>query len=37
MKLNLNGIVLTKESHIGGILLVTDHDADSTSSKGITR
>ncbi len=28
---------MTKESHIGAILLVTDHNADSTSSRGITR
>ncbi len=37
IKLNSEGIVLTKESHEGEILLVTDHDADSTSSKGITK
>ena len=37
IKLDSNGIVLTKESHVGGILLVTDHFADSTSSRGITR
>ncbi len=37
IKLDSDGIVLTKDSHIGGILLVTDHNADSTSSRGITR
>ena len=37
IKLDLNGIVLIKKSHIGGIFPVTDHAADSTSSKGITR
>lgn len=37
IKLNLDGIVLTKESHIGGILLVKRHDVNSTSSRGITR
>ena len=37
IKLDLNEIVLTKESHIEGILPVTDHAADSTSSRGITR
>ncbi len=37
IKLDSDGIILTKESHIDGILLVTDHDADSTSSRGITR
>lgn len=36
IKLNSDGIVLTKESHVGGILLVTGHDADSTSSRGVT-
>ena len=37
IKLDSNGIVLTKESHVGGILSVTDHAADSTSSREITR
>lgn len=37
IKLDLNGIVLTKKSHVGGILLVTDHIIDSTNSKRITR
>ena len=37
IKLDSNGIVLTKESHIEGILPVTDHAADFTSSRGITR
>ena len=37
IKLDSNEIVLTKESHVGGILPVTDHVADSTSSRGITR
>ncbi len=36
IKLDSDGIILTKESHVGGILLVTDHNADSTSSRGIT-
>ena len=37
IKLDSNGIVLTIKSHVGGILPVTDHVADSTSSKRITR
>ena len=37
IKLDSNGIVLTKRSHVGGILLVTNHAADFTSSKEITR
>lgn len=35
--LNSNRIVLTKESYVEGILLVTDHVANSTSSKEIIR
>ena len=37
IKLDSNGIVLTKKSQVGGILLVTNYAADSTNSKGITR
>ncbi len=37
IKIDSNGIVLIKKSHIGGILPVIDHDTDSTSSKGIKR
>ena len=37
IKLDSEGIVLTKESHVGGIFLVTDHNADSTCSRGITK
>lgn len=37
IKLDLDGILLTKESHVGGILLVTGRNTDSTSSRGITR
>ena len=37
IKLDSNRIVLTKESYVEGILPVTDHAANSTSSKGITR
>lgn len=37
IKLNLNGIVLTKKSYAGRILLIIDHVADSTSSKEIIR
>ena len=37
IKLDLNGIVLTKESHVGEILPVTDHTIDFTSSRGIIR
>ena len=37
IKLNSNGIVLTKESHVGGILPVIDNVTDSTCSRGITR
>ena len=37
IKLDSNNIVLTKKSHIGGILLVTDNVAESISSRGITR
>ena len=37
IKFDLNGIVLTKKSHIGDIFPITDYVADSTSSKGIIR
>ena len=37
IKCDSKGFILTKKSHRGGILLVTNHDADSTSSRGITR
>lgn len=37
IKLDSNGTVLIKESHVGGIFLVTDHNIDSTSLRGITR
>ena len=37
IKLDSDGIVLTKESHVGVVFLVTDDDADSTSSRGITK
>ena len=37
IKLDSEGIVVTKKSHVGGILPVTNRDADSTSSRGITR
>lgn len=37
IKLDSEEIVLTKESHVGGILPVTNYDADSISSRGITR
>ncbi len=37
INLDSDGIVLTKESYVSGILLVTDHNADFTSSRGITR
>lgn len=37
IKRDSNKIVLTKTSHIGGILSVTDQVANSTPSKGITR
>ena len=37
IKLNSEGIVLTKESHVGSILPITNHDTDSTSSRGITK
>ena len=37
IKLDSEGIVLTKKSHIGDILPVTNRDADSTSLRGITR
>ena len=37
IKLDSEGIVLTKESHVGGILPITNHDANSTSSRGIIR
>lgn len=35
IKLNLNGIVFTKKSHIGEIFSVTDHVVNSTNSRGI--
>ena len=37
IKLNLNGIVLTKQSHVGGILLIIDQIADFSSSREITK
>ena len=37
IKLDSNGIVLIKKSHIKEILPVTNYAADSTSSKCITR
>lgn len=37
IKLDSNSIVLTKNSHVDGILLITDHDAESTSSIGIIK
>ena len=37
IKLNFKKIILTKKSHIGCILSITNHDADSISSRGITR
>ena len=37
IKLNSNRIVLIKKSHIGEIFSVTNHVADSTSSRRITR
>ena len=37
IKLDSNGIVLMKASHVGDILPVTDNIADSTSSRGIIR
>ena len=37
IKLDSNGIVLTKKSHVGGIFLVTKHDADSTSLSEIAK
>lgn len=32
IKLDLKGIILIKKVYIGGIILVTDHNANSTSS-----
>lgn len=37
IKLNLNRIVLTKESYVKEILLITDHAADFTSLRGIIK
>ena len=37
IKLNLEGIVLKKESHIGSIFFITNYNIDSISSRGITR
>lgn len=37
IKLNSNGIILIKKSHISSILLVIDHDIDSTNLQEITR
>ena len=37
IKLDSNGIILTKKSHVSGIFSVTNHIPDSTSSKEITR
>lgn len=35
IKLNLNKIILIKNSYIGGILLITNYNTDFTSSKKI--
>ena len=37
IKFNSNKIVLIKKNYVGGILLVIDHVADSTSFRGITK
>ena len=37
IKLDLNSIVLTKKVYVGGIFLITDHIADSTSPREIIR
>ena len=37
IKLDLDGIILTKKSHVSGIFLIIGHNADFTSSTGITR
>ena len=37
IKLDLEGIILTKKSHISRIFLVIDHNSDSTSLKKITK
>lgn len=37
IKLDLKGIILTKESYVGSIVPITNHDTDSTSSREITR
>lgn len=37
IKLDLNNIYLTKNSHVGGIFLVTTHDANCTNLKRITK
>lgn len=37
IKLDLNGIVLIKNSYIGSIFLFIDYNIDFTSSKTITR
>lgn len=37
IKLDSNNIVLLKINHVGGMLPVIDHDADSTYLKGIIR
>ena len=37
INLDLKRIVLSKESHVGDIFFITNHDVDSTNSRGITR
>lgn len=37
IKLNLNKIVVIKESHIGDILTLTDHVASDTNSREIIK
>lgn len=37
IKLDLDGIVLSKKSYVSGIFLITDHNIDSTSFWRITR
>lgn len=37
IKLNSNGIILTKKSYLRDIILVTNYNADSTSFKKITK
>lgn len=37
IKINSKNIILTKKSHVRGVILVTNYVADFTSCRGVTR